>query len=298
MALKDVFQTMKHEGYVIKRLDQYLMQLSVTDNDRALNVNAPSSIGSCLRARYYSRIQAPADVNAIEPRTRRIFDNGSKVHERLQGYLKAEGMLLLDEAPLYNEQYNIQGHTDGILRISPSEVAILEIKSINSRGYNELKKEKPEHRMQGLTYVYCTEQHRLYLRERYKSEEDFQKSKHIRATIYRKLYSYMTDGHKYTRAEKIAFQVRLFLQLDEILFHTDTPVTKCIFLYENKDTQDLNEFTVSTTEPQSKQIMGEILSDCAFVNDCVEQGSIPNREGTSKSSQCCRWCKYKTECWN
>ena len=149
MALKSVFNAMKREGYVIKDLDLYLLSLNGEDNDRAIDVNAPSQIGGCLRSRYYSRTQASRDTNAVDARTRRIFDNGTKTHERLQQYLEEQGMLLMDEVPVYNATYNIQGHTDGILALGAVEKGVLEIKSINSNGFSNLKTVKEEHRKQG-----------------------------------------------------------------------------------------------------------------------------------------------------
>ena len=106
MALKAVFSAMKREGYVIKDLDLYLLSLNATDEDRAIDVNAPSQAGTCMRARYYARTGAPRDFGSVDARTRRIFDNGTKTHERLQEYLLKQGMLLMDEVPVHNYEYN------------------------------------------------------------------------------------------------------------------------------------------------------------------------------------------------
>ena len=46
MALKSVFNAMKREGYIIKDLDLYLLSLNEEDNDRAIDVNAPSQSGN------------------------------------------------------------------------------------------------------------------------------------------------------------------------------------------------------------------------------------------------------------
>ena len=154
MALKAVFSAMKREGYIVKDLDLYLLGLSATDEDRAIDVNAPSQAGVCMRARYYARTGAPRDGASIDARTRRIFDNGTKTHERLQEYLLKQGMLLMDEVPVHNYEYNIQGHTDGVLKLSASERGILEIKSINSNGFSSLKGAKEDHRKQGLVYIF------------------------------------------------------------------------------------------------------------------------------------------------
>lgn len=298
MSLKNIFDAMKKEGYVIPELDKYLLSLDAKDADRAKNVNAPSSVGQCLRARYYSRTGAPCDPCSVDARTRRIFDNGTGVHERLQNYLRIQGMLLQDEVPIINEEYNIQGHTDGILQLSPSEIGVLEIKSINSRNFGELKAEKPEHRKQGLVYLYCLETRRQYLQQKYATEQDFKKSSTVRSMKYAKFYSYLKDGSKFSKGEKIKFQVQLCKKADDILYHCKRPITKVIFLYENKDTQDLKEFCVSSTEANSKEVIDSFLAEFVALNEAVEKGVKPEREGRCKSDNLCRWCNYKTECWN
>lgn len=298
MSLNKIFSSMKKEGYVVKPLEMYLLSLSAKDGDRAINVNAPSAVGQCLRSRYYTRTNTPCDPCSIDARTRRIFDNGTGVHERLQNYLKTMGMLLMDEVPLYNAEFNIQGHTDGILDLKNSELGVLEIKSINSRGFSELKSEKPEHRKQGLVYLYCLEEYRKYLRAKYSTVEEFEKSSTSRSMTYHKLYSYLKSGSKYSKEEKIRLQVQLCKQRDTLLFNCEKPITKVIFLYENKDTQDLREYCVTSTEPNSIVLMEEILSEFKELNSAIDNGTVPPRQGSTKNDNMCRWCSYKTECWN
>ena len=298
MALKSVFNAMKREGYVIKDLDLYLLSLNGEDNDRAIDVNAPSQIGGCLRSRYYSRTQASRDTNAVDARTRRIFDNGTKTHERLQQYLEEQGMLLMDEVPVYNATYNIQGHTDGILALGAVEKGVLEIKSINSNGFSNLKTVKEEHRKQGLTYAYCLEQRRLELHEIYSSLSDFVKDKKNRYKKYASLYQHLKDGRRHTREEKIKFQCDLHDKMDSILMETRVPITKAIFLYENKDSQELKEFCVSTREAASQEVLKEILNECSYINDCIKNGIVPPRCSNSKTSSPCRFCPFTIECFN
>lgn len=297
MALKAVFSALKKEGYIIKDLDLYLLSLSATDGDRAIDVNAPSQAGVCMRARYYARTGAERDVGSVDARTRRIFDNGTKTHERLQEYLKEQGMLLMDEVPVYNKEYNIQGHTDGVLQLSASERGILEIKSINSNGFSALKSAKEEHKKQGLIYIFCLESRRKELHELYATREAFDKSFKKRLKDYAKLYQHLKDGHKHTREEKIEFQCSLHAEMDSLLYDTKVPITKAVFLYENKDTQDLKEFTVSMTDSEAKVILKGVLDEYKTINEYVAKKSLPPREGHCKSDNLCRWCSFKTECW-
>ena len=145
MSLKTIFDTMKtDESSLTRAIDTYLAGIAnVADENRKIDVNAPSQIGKCLRSRYYARMGEPSD-NSITTRAQRIFDNGSHVHLRIQGYLRECGLLVMDELPVYNAEYNIQGHTDGLYVITPysgtqtvssiklaDEVGVMELKSIN-----------------------------------------------------------------------------------------------------------------------------------------------------------------------
>lgn len=294
MALKEMFQAMKKEGYITAPLDRYLFEEANRPNDRAVNVNAPSQAGKCNRANYYMRMQYEND-GTIDPRTQRIFDNGTYTHERLQAYLIDMELLHMDEVPLINDEYNIQGHTDGFINLE-DEVAILEIKSINDNQFSQLRDAKDEHKKQGLIYLYCAEERRLWLHEHYKTSEEFNASYEERYKYFEERYQHMKGGRKYTREQKIKNEVMLNMLADNILFYTDKPITKVVFLYENKNNQELKEFVVErnmTTEP----ILTEVLEDYEYLNECCETQELPPREGTSKSCTMCRWCDYKNECF-
>lgn len=122
-----------------------------------------------------------------EPKTFRIFGNGDGVHERIQVQLARAGILETAEfdetmeTPIEIPEYNIGGHTDGVLNFGPKvdtgktirmfgkkvpvfrfkntrNRAILEIKSINERGFAEVKKAgqpKPEHIKQANVYAHA-----------------------------------------------------------------------------------------------------------------------------------------------
>lgn len=294
MALKEMFSAMKKEGYVTAPLDRFLFEQANKPNDRAVNVNAPSQAGKCNRANYYMRMQFDND-GSIDPRTQRIFDNGTYTHERLQSYLTDMELLLMDEVPIIHEELNIQGHTDGFLSIEGG-VAILEIKSINDNQFGQLRDAKEEHKKQGLIYLFCAEERRLWLHEHYKTPEEFNASYAERYEYFESKYQHMKGGRRYTREQKIKNEVMLNMLSDNILFYTDKPITKVIFLYENKNNQELKEFVVERntfTEP----ILTEVLENYAILNNYCETGILPPREGTSKSCTTCRWCDYKTECW-
>lgn len=248
-----------------------------------------------MRHNYYMRKRYDSDGD-IGARTQRIFDNGTYTHERLQAYLLEMFLLICDEVPLLDEEYNIQGHTDGFLDLPDDEIAILEIKSINDNQFNQLKDAKEEHKQQGLIYLYCAEQRRLALRKKYKTLKDFYASQEERAEYYRSKYQHMKGGRKFTREQKIQHEVDLNLICDDILYQTDKPITKVIFLYENKNNQELKEYVVERNKV-TEHILTGVLNRYEELNEYCEEEEVPPREGTSKSCQTCRWCDFKLECW-
>ena len=160
-----------------------------------------------------------------------------------------------------------------------------------------MKDAKEEHKKQGLIYLYCAEERRKFLHRTYKTVEEFNDSYETRYRYFEFHYQHMKSGRKFTREQKIKNEVMLNMLSDNILFYTDKPITKVVFLYENKNNQELKEFVVErniTTEP----ILEEVLRDYETLNLCVQDETVPQRpEGATKSCQMCRWCNYKTNCF-
>ena len=137
---------------LIKAIDTYL---TAREGDkRATNCFHPSSLHKSAEELF--KIYYEGDSNQSFPaRIMRVFDNGHDVHERLQGYLEKTGVLLQAEVPIENTDYQIKGHTDGIINIKGIK-GILEIKSINSSGFYSLYAPKEDHLIQVNIYMYCT----------------------------------------------------------------------------------------------------------------------------------------------
>lgn len=73
---------MKNDGgLLIPAIDRYLLSLEKVesdDDDRGHGLNSPSGVGSCIRSQYFRRM-GEASNDIIEPRVKRIFDNGHGV---------------------------------------------------------------------------------------------------------------------------------------------------------------------------------------------------------------------------
>lgn len=297
MGLKKIMSTLKRDGYIVKRLDQYLLSMNEKDEDRRWDINSPSSAGKCPRAVVYSRLNYDRDTNSVDARTRRIFDNGTGVHERLQKYMLDSGILAMDEVPLFDDELQIQGHTDGLLNLSKFELGVLEIKSINSNSFSKLVDAKEEHKLQAITYMYCLENRRKWLKDNYETEEAL--NKYLNSKKYKKFiedhYKHIKDGSKFSAEEKHQFKLECHQKADRIMWNASRPINKMVFLYENKDNQELKEFTVKYDE----EMMATLIEKYEFINDCVFTEEIPPRpkECTSKMCSCARWCSFKLECW-
>ncbi len=103
----------------------------------------------CLRYLYYSYLGLKQEIDA---KTSRIFDNGHAVHNRLQSYLEAIGVLKEREYKVWNDEYRICGRCDGIVELQGKR-GVLEIKSINSKGFAGYLPKK-EHVVQTMMYTY------------------------------------------------------------------------------------------------------------------------------------------------
>lgn len=93
---------------------------------------------SCIRSQMYRIL---GYKNLLLPTAPCIFDNGTGAHERLQDYLTKANVLKIPECPIFCPDLKMTGHADGILQFNRFTFSILEIKTINSDGFRNLKKQ-------------------------------------------------------------------------------------------------------------------------------------------------------------
>lgn len=126
--------------------------------DRDSGKYHPSSIGACQRAVMFKLFggtkNRPYDAASVA-KGQSIFGNGDYVHLRLQILLKRMGILECYEMELDYPPWNMEGHSDGVV-VPDGERTVLEIKSINDRGYGELSKygAKEDHIKQVQCYMH------------------------------------------------------------------------------------------------------------------------------------------------
>lgn len=136
---------------IIEAIDKYLQERP--KKYRPIRCFHPSSLHKAESYLFKHYLEGDGGKE-FDSRIIRIFDNGHATHDRLQGYLKEIGILLEAEVPLVDEDYEIQGHCDGIVEINGMK-GVLEIKSINLNGFYALHEPKAEHILQLNIYMHC-----------------------------------------------------------------------------------------------------------------------------------------------
>lgn len=168
--------------HVSKLLEEYLVGLQKSSTRDSRNKFYPSSVGRCCREIYYNMCgypQAPPDARVLL-----VFENGHGFHERMEKLFERMGILIAPELPIKDPSLNVSGRTDAIIKnVYPgkerlaqdkivlkglkgevvfegpnSEVIIVELKSINSRGFTRVvsKGAKEDHIWQLQLYMYMT----------------------------------------------------------------------------------------------------------------------------------------------
>ncbi len=115
----------------------------------------PSAIGICMRQLWFGHKNAPVGkVNHDEAlREHLTFEMGTYIHVMFQNLCKRAGMLEHREFLVIDDKLKIIGHCDGVLKIEGEKV-LLEIKTINERGFAQLSKGPHEsHKRQATMYM-------------------------------------------------------------------------------------------------------------------------------------------------
>jgi len=181
---KNLREALRHVQ-VIPRIDSYLEDMNLEDDNRELHCFSASDLGDrtgrslcghypmgCNRLLYYRYIGEQPERN-FPPRLLRIFHTGTKIHEQLQGYLneiarRSEGAdVFCDEVHVCPENskvandLEINSTTDGLWEINVPKLQIrflLEIKSIKAELFQHISsKPNPENVVQTNVYMGCAD---------------------------------------------------------------------------------------------------------------------------------------------
>lgn len=115
----------------------------------------PSSAGQCPRLIQFK--MTGSLYEDVEPRVKRIFENGHYMQARYKSFLEGAGKFVAEEVPIKIEidTVIVKGRADMIVLDNYNNKQLLEFKSINTRGFNELianQVPKQDHLMQWTLY--------------------------------------------------------------------------------------------------------------------------------------------------
>ena len=114
----------------------------------------PSMLGNVCDRYLYLAYRGKLPQQNIASVTQRIFDNGSALEERMTKYFEEMGIYKDREIPTKCDDPPISGRADFLLTHKEHGDIILELKSINDRGFKNLySKPKPEHVIQLQIYL-------------------------------------------------------------------------------------------------------------------------------------------------
>lgn len=129
--LKNYKQTLNSKHRLIPVVEEHLMrqQLGSTRDTTHLHPSEICKKDWCPRSSWYTIKGYEKKGESFTFQRLNIFAEGHSIHEKWQNWLTDAGVLDKAEVPIYNEEYRLMGHADGIINDSKGK-AILEIKSV------------------------------------------------------------------------------------------------------------------------------------------------------------------------
>jgi len=141
----------KEDRWLIKTLDKYLRgEFSPMEAGKFY----PSALGNPCDRYLYFAYNGFITERPLHAKLQRIFDNGNYLEDRMADYFANLDILISREEKVQHENPPISGRVDFILAHDIHENIALELKSINARGFNNLRKgPKAEHEIQLQIYL-------------------------------------------------------------------------------------------------------------------------------------------------
>ena len=135
-GIKAIMETRNPKQWLEGAIDNYLETKPV--EQRIGSHFHPSSAGKCPRSIQLT--MAGVLKSQHEARVLRIFDTGTDMHNKYGSYFDKMGILVSKEADVFYERDGvvIKGNCDYVIKDDTNRPHILELKSINTRGFNEL----------------------------------------------------------------------------------------------------------------------------------------------------------------
>jgi hypothetical protein len=141
MSLADIMADVKSKCLLIPEIDFYLRSIPLMDASHSDQWIHPSMLNQCARRIQLQLIKADYAQDVVDPQLKRVFENGTQYHRRMQKLLKKAGLVKEEdlEFRVESDEYHLHGNMDGKIFLQ-DEWWILELKSIKTEKFKQLRK--------------------------------------------------------------------------------------------------------------------------------------------------------------
>ena len=144
-------RTSNQDKWLLKMFED---TLGYQQNSSRVGVFYPSMLGNECDRYLYLAFRGKLPQQEIASTTQRIFDTGSSLEDRMTKYFEQMGILKGREIVVKSDAPPISGRADFLLTHEEHQEIVLELKSINDKGFKNLySKPKPEHALQLQIYL-------------------------------------------------------------------------------------------------------------------------------------------------
>lgn len=144
-------RTSNQDKWLLKMFED---NLGYQQNSSRVGVFYPSMLGNECDRYLYLAFRGKLPQQEIASTTQRIFDTGSSLEDRMTKYFEKMRILKGREISVKCDSPPISGRADFLLVHDEYKDVVLELKSINDKGFKNLySKPKPEHAIQLQIYL-------------------------------------------------------------------------------------------------------------------------------------------------
>jgi hypothetical protein len=144
-------RTSNQDRWLLKMFED---NLGYQQNSNRVGVFYPSMLGNECDRYLYLAFRGKLPQQEIASTTQRIFDTGSSLEDRMTKYFEKMNILKGREISVKCDAPPISGRADFLLVHGEHTEVVLELKSINDKGFKNLySKPKPEHALQLQIYM-------------------------------------------------------------------------------------------------------------------------------------------------
>jgi len=144
--------TTKHDEWLVKEIDRHLTSTS-DQRPPSRDIFYPSFLGSTCDRLLYLHYNGLLPNPKFDSKTLRIFAHGHATENRYKDIFTKMRLLSGTEVQARYDNPCIHGRADFILNFPEFGRTIIELKTINERGFSNLSVPKPDHAIQLQIYL-------------------------------------------------------------------------------------------------------------------------------------------------